>query len=172
MIRYTLKCSENHAFESWFRSADDFDGQKARGLVGCPVCGCADVQKSLMAPPVTTSRRKAAAPAPGPQTPSETQSDLSEPPAPNQAPQASEPAQTTPADDQETAKKIAEMRKHVEQNSDYVGSDFAAEARKMHEGDAEARSIYGEAKLDEAKALIEDGVPVVPLPFAPKQKMN
>lgn len=67
---------------------------------------------------------------------------------------------------------LAEMRRQVEENSDYVGMSFAAEARAMHDGDKPQRSIYGEAKFDEARALIEDGIPVAPLPFAPRRKTN
>lgn len=79
-------------------------------------------------------------------------------------------ALTAPASDKET--ELAKLRDHVEQNSDYVGLNFAAEARAMHDGDKEARSIYGEAKPEEAKALIEEGVPVAPLPFVPRAKTN
>ncbi len=67
---------------------------------------------------------------------------------------------------------MAQMRRTVEENSDYVGMNFAAEARKIHLGEAEARAIYGEAKLDDAKALLEDGIPVAPLPFMPRAKVN
>ena len=68
--------------------------------------------------------------------------------------------------------KIAELKKYVETNSDYVGQNFAQEAREMHEGTAPERSIYGEARPEEAKKLLEDGIPVLPLPFAPKRKTN
>ena len=67
---------------------------------------------------------------------------------------------------------IAKLRDHVETNSDYVGGDFAKEARMMHEGNAPERSIYGEAKLEDAKKLVEDGIPALPLPFIPKRKAN
>lgn len=84
--------------------------------------------------------------------------------------QATPPDLKTPRSDAEKA--LTQMRKHVEENSDYVGLRFASEARKMHEGEAPERAIYGEAKLDEAKKLIQDGVPVAPLPFVPKRKAN
>jgi hypothetical protein len=67
---------------------------------------------------------------------------------------------------------LAAMRRHVEESSDYVGPSFAAEARRMHDGDAPARSIWGEARPEEAKALLEDGIPVAPLPFMPKRSTN
>lgn len=158
MIRYSLKCAEGHQFESWFRSADAFDTLQASGQVSCPVCGASDVEKAIMAPRVSPSR------------------DRAEPPAKN-APQDAPPA--APAPDmapspttEQIEQAVAKLRAEVEANSDYVGVEFASEARKIHEGEAPARAIYGEAKLDEAKALIEDGVPVLPLPFTPKRKMN
>ena len=77
---------------------------------------------------------------------------------------------TTPQDRREAM--LAAMRRHVEENSDYVGPSFATEARKMHLGDAPERSIWGEAKPDEAKALLEEGIPVAPLPFIPKRQAN
>jgi hypothetical protein len=64
------------------------------------------------------------------------------------------------------------MRRYIEENSDYVGADFATEARAMHEGNAPERAIHGEARLDEARALLEDGIPVAPLPFKPSRKIN
>jgi hypothetical protein len=104
-----------------------------------------------MAPRVTTSRTKASAPA------------VAEAPAPT--PSLSEPA--SPAE-----QAIAEMRKQVEKNSTYVGNDFASEARAMHEGEAPERQIHGEAKPEDAKKLVEDGIPVVPLPFMTNRKTN
>lgn len=83
---------------------------------------------------------------------------------------ATPPNLTQPEDDR--AKKLAEIRKKIESESDYVGLEFASEARAMHDGHIPHRSIYGEAKADEAKKLIEDGVPVAPLPFTPKAKTN
>lgn len=145
MIRYTLKCSEGHSFESWFASSDAFDMLQAAGHVGCAVCGSCQVEKSLMAPKVTTSRDKT-----------------------NTQPQDNIPTPATP----DPTQMIEKMRKEVEENSDYVGLNFAKQARDMHLGDAPKRAIYGEAKHEEAKALIEDGVPVAPLPFIPKRKTN
>lgn len=81
-----------------------------------------------------------------------------------------EGALSTPESEME--QKLSELRNHVEENSDYVGLNFAAEARKMHDGEEPHRAIYGEAKFEDAKSLIEDGVPVAPLPFRPKQKAN
>lgn len=152
MIRYALKCDQGHAFESWFQNAAAFDGLKAAGHVTCPNCGSSVVEKSLMAPKVRPARNAASVP---------------------EAPQP-EAQQDTPvaAPNPELERAIAEMRAKVEAESDYVGDGFAREARAMHLGEAPERSIYGEAKPDEARALIEDGVPVLPLPFRPTRKSN
>jgi len=158
MIQYALKCSEGHRFDSWFGSASDFDKLQSANLVTCAVCGSSRVDKELMAPAVRPARKaradqppaaapeavSAAAPAPGP---------LSAPASPAE-------------------QMIAEMRAHVESSSEYVGNTFSQQARAMHDGEAPARSIYGEANLQDAKDLIEDGVPVVPLPFRPTGKSN
>lgn len=144
MIRYTLRCESDHSFESWFGSAAAFDTLREGGHVGCPECGSKKIEKALMAPTVSPARKKAAAHAPG--------------------------ALSRPKDPREAA--LAELRKHVETNSDYVGMNFAAEARRMHDGETPERSIYGEARADEAKKLIEDGIPVAPLPFLPKARAN
>ena len=152
MIRYDLKCSEGHVFEAWFASSAAFDEQAERGLVACAICGTTKVEKALMAPRVPAkSNRKADASAPAPASQPDGQPMMSAPVPP------------------EMAEKLAELRKTVEANSDYVGKDFASEARKIHLGESEARSIYGEASGEEAKSLMEDGVPVAPLPFMPKR---
>ena len=147
MIRYTLTCRTWHGFDSWFQSARAFDDLKAGGLVACPVCGATEVEKSLMAPAVVAKR---SAESPGAAVPS----PLQEPPQ------------------SEIAAAIAALRKHVEENSEYVGMNFAVEARRMHDGDSPARPIYGEARPDEARKLVEDGLPVAPLPFLPSAKRN
>ena len=148
MIQYTLKCADGHTFDSWFQSGAAFDKLAATNMVSCAVCGSTRVEKSIMAPRVRTARNAAQPPA--------------EQPAP---PTLSEPAH--PAE-----QALAELRRKVEQNSDYVGMNFAAEARAIHTGDAPERAIYGEARVDEARGLIEDGIPVMPLPFRPGRKNN
>ena len=148
MIQYSLKCDNDHSFDSWFQSASAFEKLQTAGMVTCAVCGSTSVKKSIMAPRVSTSRNKSAATPEVPPVPS-----LTEP--------------SSPAE-----KAIAEMRKQVEANSTYVGREFAAEARAMHEGEAPERQIHGEAKPDEAKKLVEDGVAVVPLPFMTNRKTN
>jgi hypothetical protein len=150
MIQYALKCSEGHSFDSWFQSAEAYEKLAGAGMVTCAVCGGTTVEKAIMTPRVRPAR---SAVAPPPATGAEPAPKLSE-----------------PASDMEKA--VAEVRKQIEKNSDYVGKDFASEARAMHEGDAPERSIYGEANLEEAKSLIDDGVPVTPLPFMPNRKTN
>lgn len=140
MIRYDLKCAQDHGFDSWFRSSAEFDRLSEAGHLSCPVCGTAQVSKALMAPRVATADA---------------------PPV---------PALTTPRDAQEA--HLARLRAEIEANSDYVGLSFAAEARKMHLGEAPARTIHGEARPEEARALLEDGVPVLPLPFLPPRKVS
>lgn len=150
MIRYALSCSEGHDFESWFQSAEAFDKLHKAGMVSCAVCGGTDVAKSLMAPRI------------GAKSKAEPEAEAgSEPP---------ERPLSAPAHPAEQA--LAALKAKIEDNSDYVGRDFAREARRIHEGEAPERSIYGEARLDEAKKLVEDGVPVAPLPFTPGRKTN
>lgn len=146
MIRYALSCDQDHAFESWFQSANAFDKLQGAGMIACPDCGSARVVKSLMAPQVQPARKA-----------------VSGPPADSGAGPL-----TTPRNPREKA--LAELRRKVEENSEYVGMSFAAEARAIHDGEAPGRSIWGEAKPAEAKALIEDGIPVAPLPFMPQRK--
>ncbi len=145
MIQYALKCSNEHRFDSWFQSASAFDKLQSAGMVTCPVCAASDVKKVLMAPAVRPARKTAeSTPEAGP---------LSAP--------------ATPAE-----QMIADMRRKVEANSEYVGRDFAQKARDMHDGVAPDVPIYGEANFDEAKKLLDDGVPVLPLPFRPSGKDN
>lgn len=151
MIRYTLTCKAGHGFDSWFQNAGAFGALQAAGQLACPVCGETRVEKALMAPAVVQTRRTAAVPAPA-------------------EPAAARPSLTEPQSELEAA--IAALRRQIEENSDYVGLNFAAEARKMHDGDAPTRAIHGEAKPEEARKLIEDGVPVAPLPFLPARKVN
>ena len=141
MIRYDLKCEHGHAFDAWFPSAADFDEQAARGLVSCVQCGSDKVEKALMAPrvPKKANAREGAKPM------------LSAGPK------------------TEIERKLAELRAHIEKNSDFVGDRFAAEARAMHVGEKEHRAIHGQATKDEARALVEEGVPVAPLPFLPRR---
>jgi hypothetical protein len=145
MIRYSLKCQGDHGFDSWFASAEAFQALHSAGQLSCPVCGGTEVRKDLMAPSVRPARKAAPTDAPRP--------DLSAPAS-------------------ELEAKIAALKKQIEANSEYVGMNFAAEARAMHAGDAPDRPIHGEAKPEEARAMIEEGLPVAPLPFLPARKVN
>ncbi|PYF11089.1 hypothetical protein C8J30_103185 [Rhodobacter viridis] len=147
MIRYTLKCDKEHSFDSWFASAAAFDALLAKGMVSCTICGSPTVEKALMAPAVRPARKAAAVEPAKPETPL-----------------------GTPQTGIEEA--FAAMRQAVEANSDYVGVNFVSQARAMHEGTVPERAIHGEARLDEAKALLDDGIPVMPLPFLPKRSRN
>ncbi len=148
MIRYTLKCEAGHGFESWFQNAGGFAALQGSGQLACPICGSTKVDKSLMAPSVRPARKAEGA---GPAMPS--------------PPLLSEPQSGLEA-------ALGELRRQIEANSEYVGMNFVAEARKMHDGDTPTRAIYGEARPDEARAMIEDGLPVAPLPFLPARKVN
>lgn len=147
MIRYALKCKNDHGFESWFQSAEAYESLTATGLVACPECDDTAVVKTLMAPRVSSGRK-----------------------AKSSLKKTEEPVMNAPS--RELVEAIRTIREHVEKTSDYVGDGFAKEARAMHLGEAPHRSIYGEVRPDERRKLQEDGVPAVPLPFIPRQKTN
>ncbi|WP_237153227.1 DUF1178 family protein [Oryzibacter oryziterrae] len=155
MIRYSLICSNAHDFEGWFRSSEDFDSQAQRGLLACPHCGDGAITKALMAPRVVTGEQKAAMAALEP----------AETPAAPPVPLAAIPPQA-----QEALAKLKEIKAALLANSENVGKGFAEEARKVHFGEAPARPIHGEASADEAKALIEDGIDILPLPALPGEQ--
>ncbi len=140
MIRFSLHCDHGHEFEGWFRDNADFDRQSESKLVSCPVCNSPDIQKSLMAPAVSTSRSK------------------------EQVAIAMGEAQ------KQVLEQMRELSRTVRENADYVGDQFAEEARKIHFGETEVRGIYGEASKEEVHSLIEDGVDVMPLPVFPEDK--
>lgn len=135
MIRFDLTCSNDHSFDSWFRSGADCDTLLEKGLVNCTACGTTEVRKALMAPKVSTSDSTAIT-----------------------APQQDQP--------------LERLKKEIEAKADDVGTNFAAEAREMHDGLKPERPIYGQATGKEAKELISDGIPVLPLPFVPTKKTN
>lgn len=145
MIRYSLRCDRRHEFESWFASAEAYDKLAGAQLLSCTVCGSIRVEKAPMAPQIGGVGRK-----------------------PREA--TALPPLAAPASPAELA--LAAFRRHVEASSEDVGPAFATEARRIHEGDAPKRSIRGEARADEARALLEDGVPVVPLPWSGRRDTN
>ncbi|HMK69581.1 MAG TPA: DUF1178 family protein [Xanthobacteraceae bacterium] len=155
MIRYALHCERGHAFESWFQSSAAYDKQTKRALVSCPVCGSANVEKAIMSPRL--SRAKAAEPR------------AATPTAPPPAPPAKTPVAIMSPQERQLRKKLKELREHLTKNADYVGPRFPDEARKIHYGEIEHRSIYGEASAEEASQLHEEGIEFHPLPILPDE---
>ena len=140
MIRFSLICEQEHEFEAWFRSNDDFETQKKRGFVDCPTCGSHKVEKALMAPAVLTGRKH------------------------EKIALAMGEAQ------KEAMAQLKALSQKMRENADYVGDKFAEEARKIHFGEIDARGIYGEATPEEAKGLVEDGVDFMPIPVFPDDR--
>ena len=140
MINFSLVCENAHEFEGWFRSGDDFEAQAKRALVNCPNCGSHKVEKALMAPAVSTGRKQ-------------------------------EKIALAMGEAQKQAMtQLKAMAEKIRQNADYVGDKFAEEARKIHFGETDARGIYGEATIEEAKSLAEDGVEFMSVPVFPEDR--
>ncbi|MGD0314462.1 MAG: DUF1178 family protein [Xanthobacteraceae bacterium] len=158
MIRYALHCDQGHAFESWFQSSAAYDKQAKRALVTCPTCGSAKVEKAIMAPRL--ARAEGAEPPPP--------AILPTPPLPSLVPGKTPVAIMSPPE-RELRKKLKELRDHLTKNADYVGPRFPEQARKIHYGEIEHRSIYGEASPEEAKELHEEGIEFHPLPILPDE---
>jgi hypothetical protein len=140
VIRFSLHCDQAHEFEAWFRDNADFDTQSKRGFVECPVCGSAKVFKALMAPAVSTGRKR------------------------------EKMALAADAEQKRMMGELKKLTEKMRENADYVGDKFAEEARKIHFGETEARGIYGEATPEEARGLAEDGVEFMPLPVFPADR--
>ena len=158
MIRYALHCDQGHAFESWFQSSAAYDKQAKRALVTCPTCGSAKVEKAIMAPRL--ARAEGAEPPPP--------AILPTPPLPSLVPGKTPVAIMSPPE-RELRKKLKELRDHLTKNADYVGPRFPEQARKIHYGEIEHRSIYGEASPEEAKEMHEEGIEFHPLPILPDE---
>ena len=141
MIKYRLACSAGHEFEGWFQSSDAYDVQAEQGHVTCPHCGSPHVAKAIMAPSVSMTAKHAGG----------------EPMPPG-----------VKLSSQELQGLMRRLRREIEAKADYVGPRFAEEARKMHEEEVSDRGIYGEATLDEAASLAEDGIPFLPVPRLPE----
>ncbi len=156
MIRYALVCDKKHEFEIWFKNSADYDAQRKRKLVSCPACGSWKVEKALMAPSLGRSSKSAPIVAPP------------EPAA--QTPEQSQPVAMMSPQERELRSKLKELREHLTKNADNVGKKFPEEARKMHYGEIEHRSIYGEASPKEAKELYEEGIEFHPLPILPDEQ--
>ena len=166
MIHYALACEAGHAFESWFPSSDSYEEQATRGLVTCPVCDSARVSKRIMAPAVARRDRPVKRPAlPAPvEAPAAGLPTVPAPPAPP-SPVAllSEPERALRA-------MLKAVREHVTSTADHVGERFPEEARRMHYGEIEHRSIYGAASADDVRDLLDEGIEIHPLPPAPDDR--
>jgi hypothetical protein len=164
MILYNLVCAKGHEFESWFAGSAAYDRQAKRGLVECPVCGSAKVEKALMTPRLAGTRKStpAASETPAPAAASE--------PVVPAAPEAPAPVAVISPQERELRTKLKELREHLVKNAENVGQRFPEEARKMHYGEKEHRSIYGTASPDDAKALHEEGIEFAPLPVLPDER--
>ncbi len=160
MIVFDLHCAQGHRFEGWFSSSSDFDEQQSRGLVSCPQCGSAKVGKAPMAPAVPAKGNQKAEMLPEPASATNSEQTVANAPMPAEVKQA--------------LSKLAEAQTKALKNSTYVGKDFAEQSREMHYGERDEALIHGQASLEEAKALAEEGVPVAPLPFpiAPPDELN
>lgn len=140
MISFSLRCDSGHEFEAWFRNNADFDGQQERGLVACPHCGSKEVTKALMAPAVSTGRRK------------------------------EKMALAMGEEQKKVLKHLKQLSEKLREGSEDVGQKFAEEARKIHFGETEQRGIYGEATFEEVNALVDEGVDLLPLPPLPEDR--
>jgi hypothetical protein len=153
MIRYRLNCKKGHQFEGWFASSTAFDRQSKRGDVTCPACGSSKVSKALMAPSIAKGgkpkrRTKSSSDQPGTDTP--------------------KPETQRVAAHRELAAAMRKLRAEIESKSEYVGTRFPEEARKIHYEETPARGIHGEATAEEAKSLSEEGIEFFPLPALPE----
>lgn len=169
MIRYALQCECGHAFESWFQDSASYDKQAKRGLVTCPVCDSAKVEKSIMAPQIPRKGRSADQRA-GEEKFLRAKSRQKKATAVETTALAPSTEPMIAPQDNELRAKLKELRDHIKANADNVGEQFPEQARKMHYGEIEHRPIYGDASPAEAKALIEEGVEVLPLPVLPDDR--
>lgn len=145
MIRYRLKCEQGHEFDGWFPSSEGFDAQSKKGLLSCAVCGSPKVAKALMAPNVVTAKKGAG----------------------ERQPDSAAVSMTAGLPPQALA-MLRQIRDYVRQNSEFVGERFPEEARRIHYEESEARSIHGQATREEARALLEEGIEIHPLPVLPE----
>lgn len=158
MIVFDLHCDHGHRFEGWFGSSDDYDDQQTRGLLSCPHCGSGEVSKAPMAPAVPAKSN--ARPAVIENSEAEEAQDVSN--------------TLMPEEVQKAMETLAKAQAKALEKSTYVGDKFADQSREMHYGERDEAPIHGQASLDEARALVDEGVPIAPLPFpvAPPDKLN
>ena len=159
MIRYNLICDKRHEFESWFANSAAYDKQAKRSLIDCPLCGSTKVEKAIMAPRL--ARKDKGAPIMAPTE------EIAAAPTPAETPT---PVAMISPQEREFRAKLKELRDHLTANADNVGKKFPEEARKMHYGEVEHRSIYGEASPQDAKELHEEGIEFHSLPVLPEER--
>ena len=166
MIVFDLHCEHGHRFEGWFKSSSSFEDQMKRRLLMCPECGTHSVSKAPMAPAVPAKSNTL------PEKSSQRQPQAAQPQPYNEA-QAVSNAEP-PAEVKKAIEALAKAQAKALENSTYVGENFAKEAREMHYGERDTAAIHGQASLEEAKELVEEGVAVAPLPLpvAPPDKLN
>ncbi len=150
MIHYQLRCTEAHAFDGWFKDSATFEKQVARGLIECPECGDTAVERALMTPAVASKK--------GESLPVPVQPRL--PATPDKVAAGRIPAQMLAM--------LQRMRAEVEKHCDYVGAEFAEEARRIHRGEVDERPIYGEATEEQAESLAEEGINIARIPWVPR----
>ena len=160
MIRYALACDAGHEFESWFSNSAGFEDQARRGLVSCPACGSAKVERAIMAPNVARTDRG--------RSPAEPAAERAEAEAAPLVPtEITAPVALMGEKEIAFRQMLAAVHKHVTENAEDVGKRFADEAVKIHHGESESRAIYGEATPEDAEMLREEGVAFMPLPRLP-----
>ena len=160
MIHYALACDKGHSFESWFQNSAAYDKQAKRKLIECPMCGSAKVEKAIMAPRLARKDKSTSIAVREEAAPAHTDATT---------PDSSPVAMISPQE-HEFRKKLKELRDHLTANADNVGKKFPEVARKMHYGEVEHRSIYGEASPKDAKELHEEGIEFHPLPVLPEER--
>ena len=159
MIRFSLHCEKAHEFEIWFGSNGDFASQQEKGLVECPLCGSRQIEKSLMAPAIGKSSKAKSS---SHKAEVQTSGPVAQVPAPSETGLALDPQRA------EMIATIREMVRQVRSTSEDVGNRFPDEARKIHHGETKKRGIFGQASIDEARELLEEGIAIAPLPDLPE----
>jgi len=171
MIHYQLQCSRAHGFDGWFKDSAGFDKLAKLGLIECPECGDKAITRALMAPAVATRRAAPPVQPVSPAASSAASSHATEVPSAPAGPPAqiavSGDAPGRPMPDQVRA-MLQRMRSEIEKTCDYVGGAFAEEARRMHRGESDKRSIYGETTAEQADALTEEGITFSRIPWIPR----
>jgi len=164
MIVYDLRCEHGHTFEGWFGSSADFERQQERGLVACPSCDSTAIGRAPMAPAVPKKGNQLPTPAPS----------RGNRPDGGGAPHANVASGPMPPEVAQALTRLAEAQAKALASSTWVGKGFAEQSRAMHYGERETAPIHGQASVQEAQGLVEEGIAVMPLPFpiAPPDKVN